>query len=202
MRFETAAAAIFAASLSCAATAGVVDPFTDQAAWEAALGNTGIVADDFSAYGEVDLNLGVNTGFNGYDIQLEGTDNGDAGINSATNLTFTLDENGLSKLSFVFDQDLNGFGGIWLNSFVSNGLTVENGIASFDVESFVPAPSFEFFGFTSSVPFNTVTITLTEPIQSTEFAALSDILYQNVPTPGAASLVALAGLAATRRRRA
>lgn len=202
MRLETAAAAIFAASLSCAATAGVVDPFTDQMAWEAALGNTAITTDDFSAYANTDLNLGVNTGFNGYDIQLEGSADGNTEFNSVVNLSFTLDPNGLTKLSFVFDQDLNGFGANWLNSFVSNGLTVDNGIASFDVESFVPAPSFEFFGFTSSVPFNTVTVTLTDGAGASEFAAISDLFFQNVPAPGAAGMFALAGLAAARRRRA
>ncbi|MEL6499415.1 MAG: hypothetical protein AAGJ54_10895 [Planctomycetota bacterium] len=193
----------FARFAACAAgavasTAAAQSAFTDFAAWEAAAGNPA-VTDDFSSYGEVTLNLGSND-FNGFSIVLDGTGTGGTAINSATNLVFTLGDE-LQSITFEFDQPITGFGGTWLNSFVSNGLTVEvNGI-DFNVEDSVGAPNFDFIGWAGGGEFNSPTITVTNPTGATEFAALSSISWAPIPAPASAALLGLGGLAAARRRR-
>ena len=172
--------------------------FTDFAAWEAAAGPS--VQDDFSSYGAVSLALGENSFFNGYSITLAGTGTGGAAINGATNFVFTLGAE-LQSITFNFDEPVNGFGADWLNSFVSNGLTVTINGTPFNVEDFVPGANFDFLGFAGGAPFTDASVTVTNPGGSTEFAAISSLYYSVVPAPASAALLGLGGLAAARRRR-
>lgn len=181
-----------------ASTATAQSVFIDFAAFEAAAGNP-VITDDFASYGEVSLNLGSND-FNGYSIVLEGTGTGGTNINSATNLVFTLGGD-LESITFEFDQPITGFGADWLNSFVSNGLTVAVNGQLFNVEDAVNEPSFEFVGFAGGGAFNSPSITVTNPGGGTEFAAISNLYYAPVPAPASAALLGLGGLAAARRRR-
>ncbi len=187
-----------ALALASGSAFGVVTAFDDQSAWEAAAGGAATV-DDLSSYGVVSLTLGSNGFFNGYSIDLAGTDDGNTNVNSATNLAFTLN-GGLDSITFVFDQPVLGFGGVWLNTFVSNGLSVTIDGQTFNVEDTVAAPDFEFVGYASDTPFTTATLTATNPSGGTEFAAISDVLFV-VPTPASAAMLGLGGLAMVRRRR-
>ncbi len=196
MRVLSVAAASAAAVVASGAHAQSV--FTDFGAWEAAAGGSS-VTDDFSSYGLVDLVLGSND-FNGYSIILEGTGTGGTNINGATNLVFTLGAD-LESITFEFDQPLLGFGATWLNSFVSNGLTVEVNGQLFNLEDTIAAPNFDFIGFAGGGAFNNPTITVTNPTGATEFAAISDLSFAVVPAPASAALLGLAGLTAARRRR-
>ena len=181
-----------------AQSALAVDAFTSLPAWEAAAGTA--IIDDFTSYGIVDLALGDNNFFNGYTITLAGTGTGGTNINGANNLVFTLGAE-LESMTFTFDSTITGIGADWLNSFVSNGLTVTVNGEAFNVEDFVPQANFEFLGFTDSGnPLSGATVMVTNPGQATEFAAISN-LYYAVPTPATAAVFGFAGLAATRRRR-
>ena len=174
-------------------------PFTDFSAWEAAAGPS--VQDDLSSYGEVDLVLGENSFFNGYSVTLAGTGTGNAGINGATNLVFTLGDE-LESMTFTFDQPVNGFGATWLNSFVSNGLTVTINGMPFNVEDSLPAANFEFLGFAGGAAFSDAVVTVTNAGAGTEFAAISDVFYSTVPTPipSCLSLFSIVAWAVARRR--
>ncbi len=189
-------AALAAGAVASTATAQSV--FTDFAAWEAAALNP-VTTDDFSSYGVVNLNLGSNA-FNGYSIVLEGTGTGGTAINGVSNLVFTVGGE-LESITFAFDQPITGFGATWLNSFVTNGLTVTINGNAFNLEDTIAAPNFDFIGFAGGGFFNNPTITVTNPTGTTEFAAIRDLSYAVVPAPASAGLLGLAGLAAARRRR-
>ena len=180
---------------------GVADaqmPFTDFSAWEAAAGPS--VQDDLSSYGVVDLVLGENSFFDGYSVTLVGTGTGGTSINSATNLVFTLGAE-LESMTFSFDEPVSGFGATWLNSFVSNGLTVTINGMPFNVEDSLPAANFEFLGFAGGGSFSDAIVTVTNPGAGTEFAAISDVFYSTVPEPVSASLwlLSVVGVGALRR---
>ncbi|MEM9558693.1 MAG: hypothetical protein AAF995_00160 [Planctomycetota bacterium] len=182
-----------------ASTAGAVDAFTDFAAWEAAAGNP-VTTDDFASYGVVDLALGANDFFNGYTVTLAGTGTGGAEINGASNFVFTVGGD-LESITFDFDQNVTGFGADWLNSFVSNGLTVTINGEAFNVEDSVAAPNFDFIGYADGAGFGGASITVTNAGGSTEFAAISNLYFAVVPAPAGLGALALGGLLATRRRR-
>ncbi|GEM_PF-6965117 len=187
-----------AAIASVAQTASALDPFTDFGAWEAAAGPS--IMDDFTSYGAVDLNLGENDFFDGYTVTLEGTGTGGAAINGASNFVFTLGEE-LQSITWTFDEDITGFGADWLNSFVSNGLTVTIDGQSFNVEDSLPAANFEFLGFANGGSFAGATLTVTNAGAGTEFAAISNLYYAPVPSPAGLSALGMVGLLASRRRR-
>lgn len=191
-------ALVASAAAVAAPTANAQSVFTDFAAFEAAAGNP-VTTDDFSSYGVVNLALGSNA-FNGYSIVLAGTGTGGTAINSATNLVFTLGA-ALQSITFAFDQPITGFGATWLNSFVSNGLTVTINGNAFNLEDTVAAPNFDFIGFAGGGAFNNPVITVTNPTGTTEFAAISDLSFAVVPAPASAAILGLGGLAAVRRRR-
>lgn len=191
--------AVASAAAVAAPTAVAQSAFDDLAAFEAAAGGSAVV-DDFVAYGVIDLALGANNFFNGYSVVLSGSGTGGATINSASNFVFTLGAD-LESITFNFDQPITGFGADWLNSFVSNGLTVTVNGNAFNVEDTVNEPSFEFVGVAGGGAFNGPSITVTNPGQGTEFAAISNLYYVPVPAPASAALLGLGGLAAARRRR-
>ncbi|MEL7472828.1 MAG: hypothetical protein AAGK04_05865 [Planctomycetota bacterium] len=183
-----------------APTALAVDAFSDFVLWEAAAGAPAIT-DDLSSYGVVDLVLGDNDFFDGYTVTLAGTDTGNTNINSASNLSFTLGGD-LESITFTFDEPISGFGASWLNSFVTNGLTVTINGEALNVEDVIAEPDFDFIGFADSGgPLDGAVVTVTNPTGSTEFAAISEIHYAVIPAPATAGLLGLAGLAAARRRR-
>ena len=188
-----------ASAVACSASTALaaIDGFTDFGAWEAAAGGPA-VTDDLSSYGVVNLALGENDFFNGYSVILDGTGTGGTNINGATNLVFTLGGE-LDSITFAFDQPQTGFGADWLNTFVSNGLTVTINGESFNVEDFVPEPNFEFVGFAGD-PFTEAVLTVTDPNGGTEFAAISNV-YFAIPAPSGIAALALGGLVAARRRR-
>lgn len=192
--------ALIAASATAvvAPNALALDAFSNFAAWEAAAGNP-VTTDDFSSYGVVDLALGENDFFNGYSITLAGSDTGNTNINGASNLVFTLGGD-LDSITFNLDQPITGFGGDWLNSFVSNGLTVTINGEAFNVEDTVPTPDFDFFGVANGV-FSSTSVMVTNPGGGTEFAAIGAIYFAAVPAPASLALVGAAGLVAARRRR-
>lgn len=186
-----------AAIAAVAQPALAVDPFTDFGDWEAAAGSS--ITDDLTSYGVVDLNLGANDFFNGYTVTLEGTGTGGAAINGASNFVFTLGDE-LQSITWTFDDDVNGFGADWLNSFVSNGLTVTIDGESFNVEDSLPAANFEFLGFANAT-FAGASLTVTNAGAGTEFAAISNVYYAPVPSPAGLSALGMVGLLASRRRR-
>lgn len=195
MKTRTFAAIAAAAAIAPAALA--YDAYTDLSAWEAAAGTA--THDDLSSYGTISLAPGAND-FDGYTVTLAGASTGSAAINSATNFTFTLNT-GLDSITYTFDSAVSGFGAVWLNSFVSNGITMSiDGGESFNLEDYYAAANFDFLGFAGG-SFTTVTITATDPLGGSEFAAISDVYYTPVPAPASAALLGLGGLAMTRRRR-
>ena len=188
---------VVVASLSGSAFA-VVTGFTDQGAWEAAAGGPAVV-DDLSSYGEVTLTLGSNSFFNGYSVDLDGVGTGGANVNSGGTFVFTVGGD-LDSLTFDFDAPILGFGGSWLNTFVTNGLSLTIDGQTLDIESFVPTPDLEIVGFASDTPYSQAEQTVTDPGGASEFAALTDVLFV-VPTPASAALLGMGGLAMARRRR-
>lgn len=197
MQFKSVLAA--SAVVVVASGAHAVDAFSDFAAWEAAAGNP-VTVDDLSSYGVVNLALGDNSFFNGYTVTLAGTGTGGATINSASNFAFTLGGE-LESITFSFDQNVTGFGAEWLNSFVSNGLTVTINGQAFNVEDTVPQPNFDFVGYADAAGFSGAEITVTNNNGTTEFAAISTVYFAVVPAPAGVGALALGGLLATRRRR-
>ncbi len=181
-----------------ASSALAFDAYTDFAAWEAVAGPSTL--DDLTSYGTVALGLGDNTFFDGYTVTLTGSAGAAASINAASNLVFTLGAE-LESITFTFDEQVNGFGATWLNSFVSNGLTVTINGESFNIEDSIFEANFDFVGFANGGPFSNATVTVTNPGQGTEFAAISEVYYSVVPAPASAAGLGIAGLVALRRRR-
>jgi len=176
-----------------------VDVFTDLSLWESSVNAP--MTDDLTSYVETDLVLGDNDFFAGYSVNLAGTGVGGANVNSADNFAFTLGGD-LESITFNYDQPQDGVGFTILNSFVSNGLTITINGEAFDVESFIPSPSFEFLGFTDASGISSATFTVTDPGGATEFAAISDVHTSVIPSPASTALLGLGGLIAARRRRA
>lgn len=120
------------------------------------------------------------------------------------------DQTGSYSVDFTFGGSVRAFG------FDISGFQPSGGADGFNLslfsgnvlvyDLFVPADvdfTATFFGFTTDTSFDTARVNL--PVigsaGAADYVAFDDVTWSAVPTPGAASLLALAGLTAARRRR-
>ncbi|MAO22538.1 MAG: hypothetical protein CMJ25_17460 [Phycisphaerae bacterium] len=120
-------------------------------------------------------------------------------------------ETGSYSVDFTFGQAVQAFG------FDISGFQPQDGADGFNLtlfsngqiveDLFVPATQngfdVEFFGFVADASFDTARVNI--PVLNTnstaDYVAFDEVTWSTVPTPASASLLALGGLIATRRKR-
>lgn len=123
-------------------------------------------------------------------VYREGTFIGNNNSNSTFTITFT-SGNVLAVGGNFFITDFN-------DAFVTNAavtLTYNDGTTT----TFTPADASAFSGYVSNLP---ITSLVMSAPGASRFNTIDNLIVSSVPTPGAAAVLALAGLVAGRRRRA
>ncbi len=221
---------LVAASIAPAALAGVVNGtlYTNQAEFNANTGATSI--EDFESANGANIGLieGIDSGLamqlteGDVSTMIESGDPENYGFRNTTlggsnYLRFGQYMPGVGAqtgdytASFSFDSSVNAFG-FNLSGFQPflgqggfNVTTIEDGqvVEEFFIEASQPYNQARFYGFVMDSAFDEIQITipaLTNATQIADYAAIDDVVW-GVPTPGATSLLAIAALGATRRRR-
>jgi hypothetical protein len=197
-RITTIAIALAAGSASAFAGAGVF--IDDEAGWLANADGI-LVTPDYTALAPVDFDPGVSTNLGGfYDVLATGGAPGDANLNTVPNFVFDFSPGGLSSVTFTFDTPITGFSALWSNTFVQDGFRVSTPSADYDLNDLSANLSAQFIGIHEATPFSTVTFSTTGA-GGDDFVFFNTFNFVEIPTPGAAALLGVAGLAAARRRR-
>lgn len=177
--------------------------FLDRAAWAASAGGA-IVSPDFLELGPVDFAPGVETDLGGFfDVMPTGGGPNSARLNDVPNFIFDFDPAGLTSVTFTFDTPITAFAALWSNTFVQDGFAVESGSGMFyDLGAIGgdPLGGEQFIGVVEDAGFSTLTFTTATP-GGDDFVFFTAFEFVEVPAPGAAGVLAFAGLAGMRRRR-
>jgi hypothetical protein len=206
-------AGISIGAIASAASASIT-VFTDRASWEAAVGGAPITVEDFNSTAPQPIADGstLDTGLlqikrdgsaNGGDGDLAISDGSTFGDFDGTN--FLDGETGIApheRVDFGFNgQSVFAFGADFVSPFSGDGIALEVGGQLFNIDTISGFDS-GFFGIVdTSATYSTISIVGTpEDISFQELWQADNVSYA-VPSPGAAGLLAFAGLAATRRRR-
>lgn len=194
-------------------SAAQVTVFTDRTAWEAAVGG-GIFTEDFNAQvpGVIADGATLDTGL--VQITRDGSPNGGDGLleiepggnfGNIDGTTFLSGETGAEPHEVVnigFNgQSVFAFGADWFSPFSGDGIALQVGSETILLDS-ITGFNTGFVGFVSNgATFSTVSIVGTaDPISFQELWSADNFSYA-IPAPASAALLALGGLAATRRRR-
>ena len=137
----------------------------------------------------VDLGGGVSAVANGPDASNDSVGFGVTLGGSTTEFTLMFDT-AISAVSFDI-----------ANGNVTNGLTIDTGLNTYDMETLNGGPVIGAIGIVESGTFNSVTFRVTNPAGATDLFFLDEPLRYAVPTPASAGLLGLGGVMAARRRR-
>jgi len=176
--------------------------FNSLATFQAAIGNdAGAYTETFTggAGGTSSQSFSGGTPLMGYTITgpaaggvyREGTFIGNNNPNSIFTVTFTSGN--------VFAVGGNFFITNFSDAFVANAsvtLTYNDGTTT----TFTPTDANAFNGYVSALPITA--LVMSAPVGAGRFNTIDNLIVSSIPTPGAAAVLALAGLVAGRRRRA
>lgn len=192
-----------AALIACAGSAAYGQTFLDRASWEAAA-NGPVITPDLAAASPIDFAPGVATSVGGaFDVLATGGGVGDASLNAVPNFVFDFAPGGLSSVTFTFSTPITAFAGEWSNTFVQDGFAVESGSGAFYDLGLIggePLGSNQFIGVVEPGGFSTLTFTTATP-GGDDFVFFTAFEFVEIPSPGTAALLGVAGVAAVRRRR-
>ncbi len=201
-------------AIAAGSASASITVFTDRASWEAALGGAMPVVEDFNsvATGPIADGATLDTGLlqikrdgsaNGGDGDLAITAGGGFGDIDGTN--YLDGETGAApheRVDFGFNgQSVFAFGADFVSPFSGDGIGLEVNGELFLIDT-ISGFDLGFFGVVSSGATFSVASIVGNPADDTfqELWQADNVSYA-IPTPGAAGLLAVAGLASVRRRR-
>jgi hypothetical protein len=188
--------------------------FNDRASWEAALGGAVPVVEDFNAVTPFVFSDGQTLDTDILQVTRDGSANGGDGelaisdgstFGDIDGTNFLDGETGAApheRVDFGFSgQAVFAFGADFSSPFSGDGIALEVGDQLFNLDS-ISGFDTGFFGIVSaSDTYTSISIVGTPADISFQELWQADNVSYAVPAPGAAGLLGLAGLAATRRRR-
>ena len=199
---KIALATLGALGLAASTNAAITGSLSDAASLQGSL--IGAQLEDFNQP-DVDFNPPATADFNGFSVSTADSSSFANDFAIVDNeLSLFIDDGNIQSFTFDFDGPIDTFGaafafanpvpGLGLIFSFNNGEVFElnsDTVAGYDGNLYV--------ALSSSTAFTSFTITSANGIDGFD---IDDVVTGLVPSPGAASLLALAGLAAARRRRA
>jgi hypothetical protein len=210
MKFASIALALIAGGAPALATLTPIDPFVGDISetWESFNNyNEGpfyLPANQscFGGNATIDNNAGVLVVYDPFAASFGLGNGGNAQVSDGTQGLGVNADGTLTTITF--DQPMSQFGGYWavahyggggdskVNFLDENGNSVGSEIVHWDREDGI----LEWHGWSSDVPFSAISFDGFYPVADGFQASM------RIPAPGAAALLGLGGLAASRRRRA
>ncbi len=190
-------------SVCALSTAAMGDVFTDSASFLGALSDSYTNAFDDAVPG-ASPDLSYSSGGYSYTVSADGPVLG--GLYNDTGLISTNNATDGILVTFTSGNVTAVGGNFWATDILvfPTGTDVTITLSDGTSESFVSTGPSDFRGFTSDIAIDSIFIDAIDDVTGTPYWATMDnlIVGTAVPTPGAAALLGLAGLGATRRRRA
>lgn len=200
--------------VGASSAAATITVFTDRASWEAAIGGAPITVEDFNSTTTQPIADGQTLDTGLLQIRRDGSPNaadGDLAISPGTLFgnfdgTNHLDgETGIEPHERV-DFGFNGsavfaFGADWVSPFSGDGIGLEVNGELFLIDTIAGFDSGFFGVVSSSSSFATVSVVGNPAMDTFQELWQADNVSYAIPTPGAAGVLGLAGLAVMRRRR-
>lgn len=136
-----------------------------------------------------DLGMGVSALANGPDV-----------FNDTLGFSITLGAT-TTEFTLTFEEPIRAIALDISNGNVTNGITLDTGLATYPLEALNGSSIAGFIGIVEPAHFDTITFRVTNPAGATELFFLDGPMRVVVPAPGAAGVLAAGVLALARRRR-
>ena len=210
LRYSTRSIVLAGGSLALLAVSAdaALTPFTDLGSWSAAAAGP-VKVEDFNDEAVADLPAGGTLNVDGFSIlyDSDGTTD-DAGIRDGaafgnvdgTNFFEGFTANPEATYVLTFDIPITAFSGEWSGATTGASIALGTGGESLSLIDFIGQPGDGFFGFASDTAFTELLI-FDDDLTFGEIFGLDNVRWVEIPSPSTAGVLAIAGVAALRRRR-